>query len=58
MTDKKPPAPRAGGAFIAFGLLGGAVAGIYFHEPSLGTVIGFGLGVAAYGLLWVLDKRR
>lgn len=57
MTDKKPPAPRAAGAFIALGLIGGALIGVAMHQPSLGLLIGFAAGVLAALVQWRMDRR-
>lgn len=56
----KPPsrAPLAGGAIIAFGVLAGAILGATQGQPSLGFVIGAGLGVIAALLIWLVDRRR
>lgn len=58
MTDKKPPAPRAAGAFIALGLIGGALIGVALHQPSLGLVLGFAAGVIVALVQWRMDTRR
>lgn len=48
----------AGGVFIAIGALAGAFIGNRQGQPSLGLLIGFGVGVALALLLWGLDQRR
>ena len=58
MTDKKPPAPRAAGAFIALGLIAGAVIGAVMHQPSLGLLLGFAVGVFVALVQWGMDSRR
>jgi hypothetical protein len=57
--DPVPPATprRAGGCLIAAGLLIGPLVGLFFHQTSLGLVIGFGLGVAAAIAMTLLDRR-
>lgn len=55
MTSSPPP--RAAGALIAFSVIGGAIAGVAAGQPSIGTLAGFGLGVAVALLLWLRDRR-
>jgi RsiW-degrading membrane proteinase PrsW (M82 family) len=52
-----PPASRAAGFFIALSVLVGAIVGVAAGQPSLGTVIGFGVGVLVSLLLWLWDRR-
>lgn len=48
----------AGGFFIAGGMLGGAIAGIIYGQPSAGMVGGLLLGTAAAILVWLTDRSR
>ncbi|MFM1981348.1 MAG: hypothetical protein RJB22_67 [Pseudomonadota bacterium] len=57
MTISKPPEPRAAGAFIALGLLGGTLAGVFMGQPTIGLLAGFGLGLAIALLVWLKDRR-
>ncbi len=50
--------PVAGGFFIAAGMIGGAVLGMFQGEPSLYMVIGLGLGCAAALAIWLIDRAR
>lgn len=43
--------------FVAFGLIGGAVAGVLAGQPSLGLLAGLGLGVLAAIILALRDRR-
>jgi len=52
-----PPASRAAGFFIALFILVGAVAGVAYGQPSLGTLIGAGVGLLVSLLLWLRDRR-
>ena len=54
-----PPAPprRAGGFLLIVALLAGVVIGIHRGQPMAGTLIGFGVGVAAAVVVWLLDRR-
>ncbi len=59
MNGNENKAPRlAGGIFIAIGMLGGAVVGVFVDQPSAGMVIGLGIGIAAAALTWLIDSRR
>lgn len=51
------PASRAAGFFIAVSILVGAVIGIAYGQPSLGTLIGAGAGILVSLLLWLRDRR-
>lgn len=53
----RPPQPRAAGAIIALSVIGGAIAGIAAGQPTIGTLAGFGIGVAIALLLWLRDGR-
>ena len=56
----RPPANgprRGGGIFIAAGLVLGAIAGWASGEPSLGLIVGLGVGVLAAIVLAVGDRR-
>jgi Na+/proline symporter len=48
----------AGGVFIALGLIGGVIAGVYYNQASAGMVIGLGVGAAVALLVWVIDRKR
>lgn len=50
--------PVAGGFFIAAGMLGGAVIGIFQGEPSLYMVAGLALGCAVALAIWLIDRRK
>jgi predicted lipid-binding transport protein (Tim44 family) len=49
---------RAGGAFIALGLLAGPIAGAFYGQPIIGLLIGFTLGVAIAVAIWLGDRKR
>lgn len=56
--DQQPANRVAGGFFIAAGLLGGAVAGVYFGEPSIGMVAGLGFGILVALGIWFRDRGK
>jgi hypothetical protein len=49
---------RAGGIFLFLGPIVGALYGIGRGEPILWMLYGFGAGIAAALIIWVVDKRR
>ena len=59
MSETEPKkAGMAGGFFIAAGLLGGTIIGVYVGQASVGMVTGLALGVAAALLVWFLDRGK
>jgi len=54
----KSNAPMAGGFLLCLSLLAGAVAGSVLGQPSIGFLIGAGVGLALVILIWLLDRRR
>jgi F0F1-type ATP synthase assembly protein I len=59
MTETENSPPRlAGGIFIAFGLLIGAIIGIAMDQPSAGTVIGMAIGTVIAVVIWIVDRKR
>ena len=49
---------RAGGIFIAIGMLAGGGIGIAIDQPSVGMLAGLGLGILAAIAMAVIDRRR
>jgi hypothetical protein len=59
MSGTENSQPRlAGGIFIAFGLLIGAIVGVAMDQPSAGAVIGMVIGSIVAMLIWVMDRKR
>jgi hypothetical protein len=48
---------KGGGFILALSILAGAVAGVILRQPSIGLVVGLGVGVVLAVLVWVLDRR-
>lgn len=59
MSGTQNNQPRlAGGIFIAFGLLFGAIIGVAVNQPSAGAVTGMAIGCAIAIVIWVIDRKR
>ena len=52
------PNKMGGGIFLFLGLLGGAIIGVIFDQPSLGMIGGLTLGAALAIILWLLDSTQ
>lgn len=57
MSGKGPRTKRAGGVLIALAVVGGAVAGLFMRQTSIGMVGGLAVGLLLAGLIWLLDRR-
>ena len=58
MADPTPSrSPMAGGFIIAIGALGGALIGGYQDQPTIGLLIGFGIGVMASLAIWLRGRQ-
>ena len=57
-VDTGPRSPRAGGALVAAAILIGVLAGIVFRQPSIGFLIGLGVGLMLLLAVWLVDRRR
>ena len=49
--------PRAGGALLAAAILVGALAGVLTGQPSIGFLVGLGIGLLLLAAIWLLDRR-
>ncbi len=58
MTGPKPIAARAGGSILAASIIAGVIAGTILGQPSIGFLVGLGVGVLIALLLWWGDRRR
>lgn len=50
--------PRSGGFLLAISLLLGFGIGTSQGQASLGTVIGFAVGMVLLAAVWLIDRRR
>jgi hypothetical protein len=51
-------APLAGGFLLCVALLAGALTGIFLGQPSIGFLVGAGVGLTIAITIWLLDSRR
>ena len=55
-----PPAkrsPMAGGFLLALSIIAGVIIGGLLGQPSIGFLVGLGVGVLLVGLVWLIDRR-
>ena len=55
-----PPAkrpPMAGGFLLAVSIVGGVIIGGLMGQPSIGFLVGLGVGTLLAALLWLVDRR-
>ncbi|HTU11617.1 MAG TPA: hypothetical protein VMG08_12060 [Allosphingosinicella sp.] len=50
--------PLAGGCLLCIALLAGALIGIFNGQPSIGFLVGAGIGLLLVILIWLWDRRR
>jgi hypothetical protein len=50
--------PMSGGFLLALSLIVGVVIGAWRGQPSLGFIVGFGVGLVMLLLVWLIDRRR
>ncbi|MCC2975544.1 hypothetical protein LK533_02500 [Sphingomonas sp. PL-96] len=57
--DRRPPRNTAAGGFaLATGALGGALIGAAgFHQPTIGLLVGVGVGTIIALAVWLVDRR-
>lgn len=59
MSNSKPTSSgMAGGFFIAAGMLGGAIVGVFMGQPSVGMIGGLGFGIVVAVAIWAIDRKR
>lgn len=54
----KSNAPMAGGFLLCVALLAGSLTGVFLGQPSIGFLVGAGIGLAIAIMIWLLDSRR
>ena len=54
----KSNAPLAGGFLLSISLLAGALIGVFMGQPSIGFLVGAGIGLTIAVIIWLLDGRR
>ena len=54
----KSNAPLAGGFLLSISVLAGALTGVFLGQPSIGFLIGAGIGLTLAILIWLIDSRR
>lgn len=61
-ADMTSPAPgrasRAGGFLLAVSILAGAVIGAMLGQPSIGFLLGTGVGLLLVTWVWLSDRKR
>lgn len=50
--------PRSGGFLLAMSILVGPIVGSLFGEPSLGFIIGLGVGLLLLLAVWLADRQK
>ena len=58
MEGPPNPRPQAGGSILAAAIITGVVGGIIAGQPSIGFLVGTGIGVTIAVILWLRDRRR
>ena len=59
MADQTPSrSPVAGGFIIAVAVLAGSLIGAFKGQPTIGFLIGFGIGAVAAGAIWLIGRGR
>lgn len=56
MSDQRPT--RSGGFPLALAIIAGAIGGVLLGQPSIGFLIGAGVGLLLLGLVWWRDRGR
>jgi hypothetical protein len=54
----KSNAPLAGGFLLCIALLAGSLTGVFLGQPSIGFLVGAGIGLTIAIIIWLLDSRR
>jgi hypothetical protein len=54
----KSTASLAGGFLLCVSVLAGALTGVFLGQPSIGFLVGVGVGLTIAIATWLLDSRR
>ena len=54
----KSNAPLAGGFLLFIAVLAGALTGVFLGQPSIGFLVGIGVGLIVAVAIWLLDRRK
>ena len=54
----KSNAPLAGGFLLCIAVLAGALTGVFLGQPSIGFLVGIGVGLTVAVAIWLLDRRK
>jgi hypothetical protein len=54
----KSSAPLAGGFLLCIAVLAGALTGVFLGQPSIGFLVGIGIGLTIAVAIWLLDRKR
>lgn len=58
MTTPTKREPRAAGGLMALAILGGVVIGSIMRQPTIGFMVGTGIGVGLLLAFWLIDRGR
>ena len=58
MADSNSSSPAAGGMLIAVAVMAGSIIGLVYNQPTIGFLVGGGIGIAAAIAVWLIDRRR
>lgn len=57
MSGSRKPEAQAGGSILAGAIIAGVVGGVLVGQPSIGFLVGTGIGILIAVLLWLRDRR-
>lgn len=58
MSGPSKSGAQAGGSILAAAIIAGAVGGVLLGQPSIGFLVGTGVGILIATFLWLRDRRR
>jgi hypothetical protein len=57
MNGRSNKGAQAGGSILAGCIIAGVIGGVILGQPSIGFLVGTGLGILIAILLWLRDRR-